>query len=214
MSTLSLQCPSCGRQNDELEKQCECGFQGLSSYITELEKKGINAVKNKSLILLECPSCGRQNIDLEKKCECGFSDESIIAKLEKKNSNAVNNKSLKNIDTPKNNEDTKNILIKEVDSWVFTFSHEEKCINLGTPDLKAFKLTLTLEDLEEVLEFVYRFTGRQKTIRKIQLPVDAMPELIEEVHRLIEEKRSKVSIEFDKDELQGISELINKKFNK
>jgi hypothetical protein len=165
-----------------------------------------------SSISLQCPSCGRQNDDLEKQCACGFNDEkSYITELEKKGSAAVKSKSLKNIDKPKNNEHTKNILIKEVDSWAFTFSQEENCINLGTPALKAFKLNLTLEDLEEILEFVYQVTGRQKTIRKLQLSDEALHDLIEEVNRLSEEKRSKVSIEFDKDELKGIAELINKK---
>ena len=65
--------------------------------------------------------------------------------------------------------------------------------------------------MEEILEFVYRITGGQKTIRKLQLSVEALPDLIEEVNRLSEEKRSKVSIEFDQDELKGIAELINKK---
>ena len=166
MSSTSLQCPACGRQNDDLEKQCACGFQNGNSYITELEKKGSDTVKRKSL---------------------------------------------KNIDKPKNDEPAKNILIKEVDSWAFTFSQEENCINLGTPALKAFKLNLTLEDLEEVLEFVYRVMGKQKTIRKLQLSVETLPELIEVINRLSEEKRSKVSIKFDQDELEGIAELINKK---
>jgi len=166
MSSTSLQCPACGRQNDDLEKQCACGFQDGKSYISEFVKKGSNAVKSKSLI---------------------------------------------NIDKPKNDEPAKNILIKEVDSWAFTFSQEENCINLGTPALKAFKLNLTLEDLEEVLEFVYRVMGKQKTIRKLQLSVETLPELIEVISRLSEEKRSKVSIKFDQDELEGIAELINKK---
>jgi hypothetical protein len=165
-----------------------------------------------SSISLQCPSCGRQNDDPEKQCACGFNDrKSYIAELEKKSSDAVKSKSLKNIDKPKNNEHAKNVLIKEIDSWVFTFSQEENCINLGTPALKAFKLNLTFEDLEELLEFGYRVTGRQKTLRKLQLSVEELPELIEEVNRLSEEKRSKVPIKFEQDELQGIAELINKK---
>ena len=161
---------------------------------------------------LQCPSCGRHNDDLEKQCECGFiNDKSVIVELEKKGSDALKSKSLKNIDAPKNNNHTKQLVIKEIDSWAFTFSQEENCINLGTPALQAFKLKLTLEDIEELLESVYRVTGRQKTIRKLQLSVESLPELIEEVNRIIEEKRSKVSIKFDKGELQGIAELINKK---
>jgi len=161
---------------------------------------------------LQCPSCGRLNDDLEKQCECGFiNDKSIDAEPDNKGSDVVKNKSLKNIDAPKNNKHTKQFVIKEIDSWAFTFSQEENCINLGTPALKEFKLKLTLEDLEELLESVYQAAGKQKTIRKLQLSAEALPDLIEEVNRLIEEKRSKVSIKFDKGELQGIAEMINKK---
>jgi len=161
---------------------------------------------------LQCPSCGRQNDDPEKQCECGFiNDKSVIAELEKKGGDTVKSKSLKNIDAPKNNNHTEQHVLKEIDSWAFTFSQEENCIHLGTPALKAFKLKLTLEELEELLESIYRVTGRQKTIRKLQLSVEELPDLIDEVNRLIEEKRSKVSIKFDKGELQGIADLINKK---
>jgi hypothetical protein len=165
-----------------------------------------------STISVQCPSCGRHKDDLEKQCECGFiNDTSDIAELEIKDSDVVKSKSLKNIDEPQKNKLTKPVAIKEIDSWVFTFSQEDKCINLGTPALKAFNLKLTVEDLEELLESLYRATGERKTLRKLQLSVEALPELIEEVNRLIEEKRSKVSIKFDKGELQGIAELINKK---
>jgi hypothetical protein len=163
-------------------------------------------------ISLQCPSCGRHNDDVEKQCECGFvNDKSVIAELEEKGSDVVKSKSLKNIDAPKNNKHTKQLVVKEIDSWVFTLSQEENCINLGTPALKAFTLKLTLEDLEELLESVYRALGKQKTIRKLHISTEALPDLIEEVNRLIEEKRSKMSIKFDKGELQGIAELINKK---
>ena len=161
---------------------------------------------------LQCPSCGRHIDDVEKQCECGFiNDKSVIEEVEKKGSYVVKSKSLKNIDAPKNKNHISPLVIKEIDSWVFTFSQEENCINLGTPALKAFNLKLTVEDLEELLESLYRSTGERKTLRKLQLSVEALPELIEEVNRLIEEKRSKVSIKFDKGELQGIAELINKK---
>ena len=109
------------------------------------------------------------------------------------------------------NKETKNQFIKEIDSWAFTFSPEENCINLSTAALKTFKLKITLEDLEELLEIFYRITDSKKTIRELQLSDEALHDLIKEINRLIEEKRSKISIEFDKGELQGISELINKK---
>ena len=163
-------------------------------------------------ISLTCPSCGRHNEDIDEQCECGFiNDKSVIAELDKKDIDVIKSKSLKKIAEPKNDKLTSPSVIKEIDSWIFTFSQEENCINLGTPALKEFKLKLTLEDLEELLESVYKLTGSQKTIRKLQLSMDALPDLIEEVNRLIEEKRSKVPIKFNKGELQGIAELINNK---
>lgn len=163
-------------------------------------------------IFLQCPSCGRHIDDLDKKCICGFnSDKLSTVEDEKKGNVEVKNKSTINIDEPKNNRHSDQLFIKEIDSWIFSFSQEDNCINLGTHALKEFKLKIALEDLEELVEFVYRVTGIQKTIRKLQLSVEELPDLIKKVNRLIEEKRSKVSIEFDNDERQRITELINKK---
>ena len=164
-----------------------------------------------STILPECPSCGRQEFDLEEQCECGFTDQSIIAELEKKYSHKTESKLNNNMGKLTPNKKTKKQIIKEIDSWAFTFSPEENCIHLSTPALKTFKLKIILEDLEELLEFVYRISDSKKTIRELQLSDEALHDLIKEINRLIEEKRSKISIEFDKGELQGISELINKK---
>jgi hypothetical protein len=178
MPSVSLQCPSCGRHNDDPEKQCECGFINDSVVLAELENKSSDVVKSKSLRNIDAP----------------------------KNSNAPKNNS-----PQKNNSHSKGVVIKEIDSWAFTFSPEDNCIHLGTPALKEFKLTLALEDVEELLENVYQVTDSQKTIRNLQLSGEALADLIEEVHRLIEEKRSKVPIKFDKAELNGLAELINKK---
>lgn len=163
-------------------------------------------------ISIQCPSCGRYNDGIEKQCECGFiNDTSVVVELETKDNDVIKSKSLKKIIESGKDKSVSQSVIKEVDSWIFTFSEEENCINLGTPALKEFKLKLTLEDLEELLESVYKFTGEQKTIRKIQMSIEALPDLIEEVYKLIEEKRSKIPIKFNKGELQGIAELINKK---
>lgn len=163
-------------------------------------------------ISLRCPSCGRYNDGIEKQCECGYiNDESVIVELEKKDIDAIKSKSLRKIADPKSDRSTSPSVIKEIDSWTFTFSQEENCINLGTPALKEFKLQLTLEELEEILESVYKITGKQKTMRKLELSIEDLPDLIEEVNSLIEEKRARIPIKFNKGELQGIADLINKK---
>lgn len=165
-----------------------------------------------SPISLKCPSCGRQDIDIDKQCECGFNaDESIIEEIEKKESDAVKNKSLKNIDEPKNNRHAKDLVIKEIDSWTFIFSPFDDCIYLGTPALQSFSLKLTLNDLEDLLEFMYHKTGKEKTTRKLNLSLKELNELIVKVHTMIEEKKSKISINFSDEELQKIAGIINTK---
>ena len=159
-----------------------------------------------SSISLQCPSCGRQDIGFNKQCECGYMDnKTVIAELEKKSKGLARGKPQKNINY------TKKPVIKEIDSWVFAFSQEENCINLSTPALKAFELKLTLEDLEELIEFVYRITDSNKTLRKRQLSVETISDLVEAVNSLIEEKRSKISIKFNEEEIKGIETLINNK---
>ena len=73
---------------------------------------------------LQCPSCGRQDIDVDKQCVCGFNaDGSFMAEVEKKGSGTTKkSKTLKNIDEPTNNQNPNNQVIKEIDSWKFSFS--------------------------------------------------------------------------------------------
>lgn len=106
---------------------------------------------------------------------------------------------------------TEDLLIKKIDSWVCTFSLVDRCIYLSTPALQAFRLRLTIEDAEEILEFVYARTGTKKTMRKSSLSVEEMPDLLNRVIRIIEEKRSRIPLKFAGDELQKLLDLINKK---
>ena len=172
-------------------------------------------------ISLQCPSCGRQTSDSETQCECGFNaDKSFLANPEGEGSDAVKNRSQKNIDKPENIKHltaakrglkTPSLIIKEIDSWKFIFSPDDNCINLGTPALKSFQLKLTLNDLEELLEYMYHKTGQEKTTRKLRLSVKETNDLIDKVHTIIEEKKSKTIVKFSDDELQKVSELINTK---
>jgi hypothetical protein len=100
-------------------------------------------------------------------------------------------------------------LIKEIDSWLFSFSGVDGCISLSTAALKSFRLKLTLEDLEDLLEFMYRKTGSEKTIRKAGLKPTDIVGVIDRVDRMIEEKKSKVSLNFTNDELREIADLVN-----
>jgi len=167
------------------------------------------------LISLVCPSCGHENFDPAKQCVCGYhADEGFTAgSVEKKKISIkeIRRKELKTLIKPKTENPIDEIVIKEVDSWVFSFSPADKRIYLGTAALQSFKLMFTINDLEEMLESIYLHTGEGKTIRKLQLSAEELPDLIEKVYRLIEDKRSKMNITFELHELQEIADLITTK---
>jgi hypothetical protein len=169
------------------------------------------------LISLVCPSCGHENFDPAKQCVCGYhADEAFTtgaAEKKKISVREIRRKELKNLVKPKSENPVDDVVIKEVDSWAFSFSPADKCIYLGTPALQSFKLTLTLDDLEELLESVYQHTGEEKTIKKLRMSAEELPDLIEKVYKLIEDKRSKMNITFELHELQEIADLITTKLN-
>jgi predicted nucleotide-binding protein (sugar kinase/HSP70/actin superfamily) len=70
-------------------------------------------------------------------------------------------------------------------------------------------LKISVGDLEDLLEFLYQKTGNEKTIRKISLSATDIIGVIDKVDRLIDEKKSKVSIKFTSEELQKITDFIN-----
>ncbi len=80
---------------------------------------------------------------------------------------------------------------------------------MGTPALQAFRLRIGLNELEDLLEHIYQYAGEGKTIRKLQLSTDTMPELVDRVCEKIEEKRRKMAVHFTDDEHQEIMDLIN-----
>jgi hypothetical protein len=65
--------------------------------------------------------------------------------------------------------------------------------------------------LEELLDFMYQKTGREKTTRKLRVSVKDTQDLIEKVNVMIEEKKSKIAVNFSNDELQKIVDLVNTK---
>jgi len=164
-----------------------------------------------------CPSCGYKDFDPAKQCTCGYNaDETFFAVSDEKKKISVKEtrrKELKTLVKPKGDNPADEVVIKEINSWTFSFSPTDRCIYLGTPALQSFKLTLTLDDLEELLEFVYRNTGEEKTLRKLRLSAEDLPDLIEKVHGMIEGEKSKIKITFGHDELQGIADLITTKLN-
>jgi len=161
---------------------------------------------------LRCRVCGRPISEKIKKCICGYDKEGWgLMELEKIELEKKGVANLKVFTPVKESQADREIVIKEIDSWVATFSVSDGCINLSTPALHPFSLKLAIHDLEELLEFVYQSAGRETTLRKLQLSAGEISDLVGRVQRLIEEKMSKVTLRFDDDELKGIVDLINEK---
>jgi hypothetical protein len=185
----------------------------------------------------KCPSCGHQNYETFNSCICGHKNDDVsLVKHEPMSSQNVSEDGVQCPDIPSNCISDHNPslqeplgtqeshpperpdsmsslpheeLIKEIDSWLFTFSRIDGCISISTPALQSFRLKVTVEDLEDLLEFLYRKTGSEKTIRKIGLESTDIVEIIDRVDRMIEEKKSKVPLNFTNDELQEIVDIVN-----
>ena len=168
-------------------------------------------------MITSCPSCGNLEFDTTELCLCGYHDDksynfedgnngSNVAVKEKPKRRVV-----KNPVNSSEHRESDEIIIKEIDSWIFSYSEADRSIVLSTPTLQPFKLNFSLNDLEELLELIYQRTGEDKTLRKSCLSAEDLPALINTVNKMIEEKRSKISLKFDSDELDGILDLINLK---
>jgi hypothetical protein len=170
---------------------------------------------------IACPSCGHDNFNPEKQCECGYQAdksfviESFIMKSERKDSKLANKLTNEEpvktaVRLPKN-KPAKEIVLKEIDSWIISFSPADNSISLGTPALQSFRLKLQLHDIEELLDVLYHMTGQEKTTRKLSLSSDEINELLKHVYTMIEEKKSTMAITFSKDDLQSMADMINTK---
>lgn len=185
----------------------------------------------------ECPSCGSKNYGTFKNCACGYAkDDVFLVKDVAICSQDVSEDDVQCPDIPQNCISDQNLsfqeplrtqeltprgrpdsmssmpdeeLIKEIGSWLFSFSIVDGCMSISTPALQSFRLKVTLEDLEDLLEFLYRKTGSNKTIRKINLEPTDIVEVIDRVDKMIEEKKSKVCLKFTNDELQEILDIVN-----
>ncbi len=189
----------------------------------------------------KCPSCGSQNYVTFKNCVCGYiNDDVFLVKDLAMGSKDVSGNGVQCPDIPQNCISDSNLsfqeplqtqelhfpgspdsmsgmpeeeLIKEIGSWLFAFSSVDSCISISTPALQSFRLKVTLEDLEDLLEFLYHKTGSKKTIRKIKLEPTDIAEIVDRVDRMIEEKKSKVCLKFTNDELQEILDIVNIQIN-
>jgi hypothetical protein len=191
MIFMPWKCPSCGRQNYETFNNCSCGYSYSEAVLT---KHGLSEYQDLS------EEAGQlRDVALNCVSDCAVSlDEPAEPHV---------------VQNPERSDSAGGVpheeVIKEIDSWLFTFSDADNSVSISTPALKSFSLKLSLEDIEELLEFLYEKTGNEKTMRKIGIGATDVLGVIDKVDRMIEEKKSKVSIKFSSEELQDITEFIN-----
>lgn len=188
---MPWKCPACGRQNYETFNNCSCGYSGSDAVLTKHGLADCQRVSEE----------GEQRHDVPLNCT---SDHTLpLQGLTESHDLQASERPDSTSSVPDEE------VIKEIDSWLFTFSSADSCISISTPALRSFKLKISLEDIEDLLEFLYQKTGNEKTTRKIGLGVTDILGVIDKVDRIIEEKKSKVSIKFNGDELQEIADFIN-----
>jgi len=188
---MSWKCPLCGQENQETYNKCACGYSGNGAVLIKEELEHYQPVSEESVQYFHIPS------------DCTIDQTPSLQEPPK----SRDVQAQESHDSKSSAPDEE--VIKEIDSWLFTFSRGDGCISIGTPALQSFKLKISLEDLEDLLEFLYQKTDNEKTIRKLNLSAADIIGVIDKVDRLIDEKKSKVSIKFTSDELQEITDFIN-----
>ncbi|MBE0426045.1 MAG: hypothetical protein IBX72_05300 [Nitrospirae bacterium] len=188
-------CPLCGFQNDDTFPSCQCGF-----FADESVRKQSVETSSTDMFLRN-----------EREAEEPYGDivaHTALPKLK------YENMKMKVPDEPaesKQSMSSDEIFVKEIDSWKVTFSEKGKCIYLSTPALQSFKMKLTLDDLQELLDVVYEKSGVNRTTRKRLISGNEISELVEMVKKITDIKKSKIEITFSANELQEIANIINKK---
>jgi len=188
---MSWKCPSCGRQNQENYNSCVCGYSGNGSVLIKQDLQNYQRVSEESNQYSDIPS--DRTIDQTPSLGEPPKSHDVQAPVSHDSPSSMPAEEV----------------IKEIDSWAFTFSRGDCCISISTPALQSFRLKISAGDLEDLLEFLYQKTGNEKTIRKINLSATDIIGVIDKVDRLIDEKKSKVSIKFTSEELQKITDFIN-----
>jgi hypothetical protein len=199
---MSWVCNVCGFENDDDATTCVCGNQPDEFEVTDSEDSSSDIFKQ-----------------IEEKAEESAitSDSTSVAKADaKKIKVKVPEKPEKKAKKPSGKpvEAGDEVLIKEVEGWRFTYSKSEDCMYLGTPALQSFRLKLTLQDLQELLDSLHEITGVEKPRETVELQKSEVLEFISVIDDMIEEKRSDVKIKFSDEEIKSLSELIIEKLNR
>lgn len=198
-------CPACGFTNNETVQVCTCGFQAEHFEERLVEIDELSSMVEEEKVVDEAaektPEVSPETSTPKEK------PKSIKVKVPEKSAPEKPAEIKPDISSDE-------VFIKEIDSWKFSFSPNDKCIYAGTPALHPFRLKLTLEDLQGLLDVLHEKMNIKKPMQKHELSGVQVLELLKVIEKIIDEKRAKTKITFSTAELQAIAEEINNKFNR
>lgn len=190
-------CPECGFMNAEEAPVCTCGFEQsgfLSADCVEAEPE--NGEGAASHIF-----------------ETTISAEEILSARPSGPSSAEKAVAEKPRTRQSSFHPPDRVMLKEVGHWKISFSPGERRISIGTAALDPFRLDLTIEDFEEILETVCEIAGTRKTLRSLELADKDVLELIEFVTEMVEAKKSRMRPSFSPEDVNAITSLVNSKLS-
>ena len=146
------------------------------------------------------------------RCMCGFVADESVLKQSHETEESEQPKNLqegKDMDKKRNESDDE-VFFKEIDSWKISFSKKDQCVYLATPALQSFKITLTMDDLKGLLDFISEKAHIDIVAKQRLIKGNDISELIDILDKMIEVKKAKFKIKFSDEELQGIADILNK----
>lgn len=190
-------CPECGAKNTGDLYVCACGFD-QSSYLASdpVEAELAEDLEVDDYLLDAAFSAG--NISSPS------SPASSVAKKAVAEKQGIRRSPLDASDR---------VTVKEVGPWKFSFSPSEGRISIGTAALEPFRLDVSVQDIEDILESVYRVTGKRKTLRSLELMDKDVMELLEYIGEIVDAKRSKIRTSFSQEDVGAITALVNSKLS-
>ncbi|MGE5894217.1 MAG: hypothetical protein ACM34I_09200 [bacterium] len=195
-------CPECGFKNEDAAPLCVCGYHAQElDAISSADWESPTSIKSDERDLEEPPTIIESGTPPPPKAKPRNLKMKMPEKPAEKHA------------APKRDKAGAEIILKEIDAWKFSYSPADHCIYIGTPALHPFRLTLTMDDLEKWLEFMYEQSGSGKSLRQPQLSGNDILEIIENIDTIIESKKSKIKLHFSAEELQNMADIINKKLS-
>lgn len=190
-------CPECGYVNAEDVAVCTCGFDQsvfLSSNTVEAELADEIEIDIHSID--DAPSAGNTSHAVR---SAPSSAKQAVAEKSGSRRSSFHPSDL--------------VTVKEVGSWRFSLSQSDGRISISTAALEPFRLDLSVGDLEDILEAVYKLTNNRKTLRRLELMDKDVLELVEFIGEMIDDKRSKIRPSFSHEDVGVISSLLNGKLS-